>query len=209
MRFLATDPAWDPGSPPDELIESDFDGGVRFVARPELWPAVGHFLNMGRHVALVLARESGDPEQYAEWGTAEWMHDKLHWIVGNEPDGEGEASWIMSPREYRALWIRSRCLKGERWIAGMCSGDVARAAKYLQADATGLTVHIYGLSAEQAAAKVAEYAALGLSVWVGEFHPDGDEPTEDYWAAFGDVWANFFCYSNAMVAGFGYVQEAA
>ena len=46
----------------------------------------------------------------------------------------------------------------------------------------------------------------GGSVWVGEWHQaDGSGPA-DY--DFGDVWANYFCFSDSMVAGMG-LSEAA
>jgi hypothetical protein len=68
MRLLCIDPAWDPGTPSDELLQEQGYGGVRFVARPDVFDQVVHYINLGLHVMLVLARESGEPAQYAAWG---------------------------------------------------------------------------------------------------------------------------------------------
>jgi hypothetical protein len=202
MRLLCIDPAWEPGTPSDALLQEQGYGGVRFVARPDLFDQVAHYINLGLHVMLVLARESGDPAQYAEWGPFDFGDGpRLHWVVGNEPDGSGDSSWSMTPRQYRGLWRSARVLQGERWVAGMCSGDPARAAAYLQRDATGLCVHLYTLGPDGASARLADYGALGLPVWVGEWHQADDFALGDY--DFGEVWANDFCFSSAMVPGMG------
>jgi hypothetical protein len=200
MQFLCIDPAWSGGTPPDEVV-ARFDG-VRFVARPDLWDAVSSYLDADKKVMLVITSQSGPVEQYADWASADWFADRVYWTIGNEPDGEGEASWIMSPDEYAELWARARCLHGQRFIAGMCSGQPDIAVQYVQPDADGLCVHLYGLSPEAAQTKISAYAkATGLPVWVGEWHEaDGFSP-EDY--DFGEVWANYFCYSDAMHAGMG------
>lgn len=199
MRVLCIDPNHLGGTPPIELAAQY--NGLRFVTFPHLWPVVSVLLYWGWTVQLVLARESGDPEQYATWA-----HERLVWVVGNEPDGEGPSSWKMTPAEYDALWVRARCLQGDRYVAGMSSGDVQKASFYVKRDAVGIVAHLYTLSPEEAVARVHEYQQLHPSVWVGEFHEiDGYTP-DDYWVAFaqaGGIYANYFCFSDAQVPGFG------
>lgn len=200
-RYLAVDPRWPGGTPSDTLMTRTIYSGPRFVVFPDSWPSVGHYLNLGQTVALVLARESGDPAQYADWATADWMLDRVHWFVGNEMDGSGPASWTMTPAEYADLWWRSRVLHGRRWVGGLCSGDVVRARDYVQPDMYGLGVHIYTLNPAYAQAKVQEYQSFGR-VWVGETHPaDGYKLSDYIWPAGVNV--TDFCYSNAMVPGLG------
>ncbi len=197
-RHLCIDPEW--LEVPDCVLTRTFYTGVRFVARPDLWPEVGRFLELGLNVQLVIARESGDVAQYAEWATSEWMWSRISWVVGNEPDGTGEASWIMDPAHYAELWDTARVLSGPRWIAGMCSGNVQLAKPYLQPDAAGLAIHIYTLDPVKAKAKVTEYKTLGKKLWIGETHPAGGYKMGDY------TWTdpvNDFCFSDSMVAGMG------
>ena len=201
MRLLCIDPNHTGGNPPIELA-ARFNG-LRFVAFPHLWPLVQILLSWGWHVQLVLARESGPVGQYITW-----QHERLTWVIGNEPDGEGPSSWIMSPAEYAELWQASSALQGDRYVAGMSSGDVNRAAAYVNvaAGCAGIVAHLYTLTPAQAIVKVQDYQQLHPSVWVGEFHEvDGFTP-DDYWAAFasaGGIYGNYFCYSDLQVPNFG------
>jgi hypothetical protein len=204
MKFLAIDPRWDGGTPSDDLARR-FDG-VRFVAFPNGWDHVGHYLDMGLLVDLVLARESGDPAQYVGWATDEWFRERLRWIVGNEPDGSGASSWTMTPKQYRVLWKRAAMfLNGERWIAGMCSGDPARAAQYAQHDAAGWVVHLYGLTAEEAVARLLEYqAALPGPLRVGECHQVQGADVDEYLSGLEQhAWVTYFCCCDDMDTGMG------
>lgn len=200
MRYLCCDPRYPEGTPPDHLLTKTIYSGVRFVVFPELWPQVGHFLELGLNVALVIAKESGDPAQYMDWASSNWMWGRVKWFIGNEPDGSGDSSWTMTPAEYQDLWIACKMLHGQRWIGGMVSGSVPAARPYLQTNAAGLGVHIYTLSPAAAQAKVKAYQALGYPVHIGETHPADNYKMSDY------VWTvnvNDFCYSNAMVPGMG------
>src|SRR5260370_32167926 len=80
-RFLCCDPRYSQGTPPDVLLTRTLYGGGRFVAFPELWPYVGHCLELGLDVALVLAQESGDPAQYADWASSDWMTPRVNLFV--------------------------------------------------------------------------------------------------------------------------------
>jgi hypothetical protein len=187
-RFLASDLRWPGGTPPDILLT---------------WDQVGHMLELGLDVAPVLAKESGDPAQYADWFTSDWMKPRVHWFIGNEMDGVDEgSSWVMDSAEFVDLWQASRVLNGERWIGGMISGDVERARQYLKPDAAGLGVHIYTLNPTDARAKVRQYQGLGAKVWVGETHPAGNFKMADYtWPAGVNV--NDFCFSSEMEKDWG------
>jgi hypothetical protein len=201
-RYLCCDPRYPQGTPPDSLLTKTFYSGPRFVVFPELWPYVGHCLELGLDVALVIARESGDPAQYFDWATSDWMLPRVKWFVGNEPDGSGESSWIMAPAAYAVLWDNCRGLHGERWIAGMCSGDVQRARQYLQPDAAGLGVHLYTLDPAAAIAKLAEYGTLEKRLQIDEMHPaDGFKLSDYTWPP--DVPVSDFCFSDAQVPGMG------
>jgi hypothetical protein len=200
MRYLCIDPRWPGGTPPENLLTQTIYSGVRFVVFPELWPQVGHYLELGLDVQLVIAKESGDPAQYFSWATSDWMRPRISWVAGNEPTSTGPSSWTMTPNEYRSLWQACLGLHGSLFVAGMADGDPANARPYLQPDAAGLSVHIYTLDPAQAAAKVAEYATLGVPVRVGETHPAGGYKMADYsW----DVPVNDFCFSNGMEPGQG------
>jgi hypothetical protein len=222
VRFLAIDPANDGGRAQPWFIREKGYDGVRFVAFPDRFDDVAYYVNEGLLVQLVIARESGDVEAFAEWFRADdnpdlesWFRSTVFWVVGNEPDGPaGGSSWTMTPAEYRDLWARARCLHGERWVAGMCSGNQYVAANYLSVDAdeAGVCVHPYGKTPRGAVALVKAYAAFCQTpVWVGEFFPTAGHTSEDYFAAFeaaGGVWAGRFCYSDAMVSGFGLESAA-
>ena len=199
-RYLCIDPRYDLGTPPDALVTKTIYSGVRFVVFPDSWPEVSHYLELSPNldIQLVIARESGDPAQYMDWATSDWMRPRVSWVIGNEPDGpDGGSSWVMTPEEYQQLWDSCKGLSGARWLAGMCSGDVERARQYLQPDAAGLMVHIYTLAPVAAYAKVREYKGLGLPVRVGETYPADGYKLADYsWPVIGGV--NDFCYSRAM-----------
>ena len=199
-RFLRCDPHWPEGTPPDVLLTRTIYGGVSFVAFPDLWPYVGHCLELGLDINLVIARESGDPAQYYDWATSDWMIPRMVWTIGNEPTSTGPSSWRMTPDEYRSLWTKCRRLHGARWVAGMADGDPEQAKPYLQPDMDGLTVHIYTLSPTQAKQKVKDYQALEHKVRIGETHAATGYRLSDYtWSV--DV--TDFCYSEKMVEGFG------
>lgn len=199
-RYLCIDPAWSGGTPPDVLLTRTIYTGARWAVKPDQWPYVGHCLELGLNVALVIDSDSGDPAQYFDWATSDWMLSRVKWFVGNEPDGSGPASWTMTPDQYGVLWQSATGLHGERWIAGMVSGDTTRARQYLQPDAAGLGVHLYTLSPSQAAQRVNQYQQLHLPVWVGETHAAAGYKLGDYtW----QVPVNDFCYAEAQVPGLG------
>lgn len=223
MRFLCIDPRHDGGRPTAELVHYLGYGGVRFVVFPERFNDVAYYLNSGLKVQMVLARESGPVEAFADWfatddpGLQGWFRENVFWVIGNEPDAYGgHSSWIMNPEEYWQLWQRARkALPShlERWVAGQCSGDITRSKWYAQEDMTGIVVHPYAKTPQEAVALVFEYANyLNAPVWVGEFepHPNHDSSNEPYWQAFAEhgIWANEFCFSDAMVPGFG-MEDAA
>lgn len=199
-RYLCIDPEWSGGTPPDNILTSTIYSGVRFVARPDLWPVVGRMLTIGVNVQLVIARESGNPAQYFDWATSDWMLPRVSWVVGNEPDGSGPSSWTMTTMEYAMLWQASRGLHGARWVAGMVSGNTAKARQYLQPDAAGMAVHIYTLNPTGAKQAMTAYGKLGVPLWVGETHPSEGYKLADYtWS----VPVNDFCFTDQMVPGMG------
>ena len=202
MRYLCIDPAWSGGTPPDHLVTRTIYGGARWAVKPDQWSICGHYLELGLNLALVIDSDSGDPSQYADWFTSDWMKSRVAWFVGNEPDGDGPSSWIMDPDTYDVLWQESSCLHGARWVAGMCSGDPARAKPYLQIGAAGLAIHLYTLSPTEAALKIADYRTLHRRLWVGETHPASGYRMADYtWPSTVNI--NDFAYSEAMVPGMG------
>lgn len=212
MRFLCIDPRW-PGGTPTPEVETGFDG-FRFVVFPDSFDTVAGYLNRGYCVQLVLAKESGAVEQYADWfktddtGLDRWFRERVTWVVGNEVDApEGSpSSWTMNPEEYWQLWNRSKVLNGKRYVSGQSSGDVGRSFWYAQADMDGICVHPYGKTPEAAVVLLQTYADEFQSpVWAGEFHEVDGYTREDYFkefeaAAFN---ANYYCYSDAMNPGFG------
>lgn len=201
IRSLCIDPAWSGGTPPDILFTRTIYTGARWAVRPDQWDIVGHYLTLGLTVSLVLDKTSGDPAQYADWATSDWMRSRVKWFVGNEMDGIGEASWTMTPSEYDDLWRASRVLHGERWIGGMCSGIPSIARNYLKPDAAGLSVHIYTLNPYDAAIRTRQYKGLGPLIWIGEWHPSDNYRLMDY--SWPNVNTNDFCFSDAMVPGLG------
>jgi len=163
---------------------------------------VGHYLELGLYLALVLDADSGDPAAYNDWGSSDWMIPRIAWFIGNEMDGGPPASWVMSPADYGTLWQRTAGLHGDRYVGGVCSGSPERARPYLQPAAAGLSVHLYTLSPLLAQRRLLEYkSALGVKLWVGETHPSGDYRLGDY--RWDQVNVNDFCYSDAMVPGMG------
>jgi hypothetical protein len=194
-RGLCIDPRWSGGTPSTKI--ASLYRVVRYVLFSDSWSDTAAYINSGWYVQGVIARESGDPTLFADWGPP-----NFDIVIGNEPEGGPPSSWVMSPAEYGDLWASTRNYDAPRWIAGMCSGDVSRAERYLARapGAAGLTVHLYGLSPAQATRKIRDYAKLGLPVRVGEWHPAEGYRLTDY--AFS-VHANDFCLSDAMVEGMG------
>lgn len=199
-RYLCIDPRWDGGTPSGKI--ADLYYGMRYVLFQDSWDVTSDYINAGWYIQGVVARESinNDWNQLAFFSN--WGPPNFDIIIGNEPDSNGPASWTMTPDEYNALWHATDNYDAPRWIAGMASGDVARAAEYVQRapGAAGLMIHLYGLSPTQATKKVTEYKKLGLPVRIGEWHAAQGFRHTSYSFA---VPANDFCLSDAMVAGSG------
>jgi hypothetical protein len=159
-RFLCTDPSWWGGTAPDCLLRYTVYSGQRFVAKPGMWDVVGHTLELGLDVGLVIAKESGDPAQYSDWATSDWMFTRVNWFIGNEMDNVGPSSWTMNPDDYRTLWNACKVLHGKRWVGGLASGDPSKAKLYYQPDADGMTAHIYTLNPVDAFNRVAQSEEL-------------------------------------------------
>ena len=196
MRGICSDPRYPEGDPRSTKAGQAFRS-TRYVLFPDSWPVTSDLINSGWYVTGVIARESGDPAQYANWGPP-----NFDIVIGNEPDGSGESSWIMTPAEYGQLWQSTNNYSAQRWIAGMCSGDVARAAEYVKVapGAAGLHVHLYGLTPGQAKLRVSAYRGVDWSVRVGEWHPADGYRYFDYSFSVPDF---AFCLSDAMVPDMG------
>jgi len=195
MRRLCIDPSWPGGTPPLQIAH--LYGGLRYVLFNTSWPVTSDYINGGWYVHGVVARESGDPAFFADWGPP-----NFDLTVGNEPDVTGRSSWTMTPTEYGQLWQATNNYQCPRWIGGFASGDVSRAAQYLShaPGAVGIDIHLYTLSPNEALARIRQYQTLGRRVRVGEWAPSQGYRLTDYQFP---VDADDFCYSNAMVDGMG------
>lgn len=199
MRGLCIDPRWNGGTPNDQI--AGLYRAVRYVLFHEgwCWPKTSAYINSGWYVRGVIAAESGNPQPFADWGPP-----NFDITIGNEPDVESGSSQTMSPEEYGDLWASTDNFQAPRWIAGMASGDPGRAEAYVARapGAAGLTVHLYTLSPDEVLQRIADYQSLGLPVRVGEWHAAGGYRFHEYTFP-PDVDVHDFCYSNAMVNGFG------
>lgn len=202
-RYLCIDPRYQLGTPSQKI--ADLYYGMRYVLFQDIWDITANYINSGWYVQGVVARESINDDWNALNFFADWAPPNFDIIIGNEPDSSGGASWTMTPDEYGALWQATSNYQAPRWIAGMTSGDVALAAQYVARapGAAGLMIHLYGLSPSRATAKVNEYKKIGLPVRVGEWHAANGYRHTSY--SFS-VPANDFCWSDAMVPGFGLYQ---
>src|SRR6266568_4938500 len=141
MRYLCCDPTYALGTPPDILLQRTIYNGPKFVVFPDLWPYVGHCLELGLNIGLVIAKESGDPSQYFSWATSDWMMPRIKWFIGNEMTSIGPSSWTMTPSEHSSLWQACTGLHGSRFIGGVADGDPNALIPYLQPDSNGISVH--------------------------------------------------------------------
>jgi hypothetical protein len=198
MRYLCIDPRWSGGTPTPQI--AGLYGGLRYVLFNDSWPQTSDYINGGWYVHGVLARESGDPAFFSDWGPPNFSI-----TIGNEPDITSPSSWTLSPVEYGALWKSTNGYPAPRWIGGFASGDIAVAKRYLPYahGAAGIDVHLYTLSPSEAVQRIHEYQSLGLPVRVGEWHPADGYRLTDY--AF-PVDAGDFCLSNQMVENMGLYQ---
>jgi hypothetical protein len=144
--------------------------GVRLVARnhPDFY-SYCKTLN-GLEIAVVLARESFEDENYTAMSTmyANAIRPAL-WLVGNEPNSTGDASWTMTNGEHEYMF--NRCRAGIRqvdgttpvYIGGML-GDPTwlRIEKYDKPN--GIDVHYPDTEAQLAA-----YTKYGLDLSVMEW----------------------------------------
>jgi hypothetical protein len=160
------------------------------------------------------------------------------WQIGNEPDGTGPSSSQLTPAEYGQLVqvtvpvFRAAQPSATIISAGLVSGQpdwLLGAGPAALALLDGIAVHPYG-QRPTAAWPVAGYAPFGVAgelldryqsrygrpLWVSEFGTSNPAAPADYIAAMhdaltarSDVAAAFvFCYTDAMVPGFGLVNAA-
>jgi hypothetical protein len=189
------------GRPDPKMLREIGFGSVRLVLRPGVRDYIDACHAAGLSVLGVIARESGEPGQYADWLT-----DLL--AVGNEMDGDGPSSWRMGPEEYYALWYLTRYFFPDTplLVGGLCSGNIYRGEQYWCVEgATGVAVHPYGKTAAAARTLICQYRELAeMPVYVTEWNRPVEEIGE-FVAMLGQETAGawWFCWSSQMVSPFG------
>lgn len=155
---------------------------------------------------------------------------RIRWQIGNEPDQEGPSSWTMDPEDYQQLLHTAAwCLKGWTMVgAGMASGDSSYLDGLDLEMLSAVSVHPYGQRPDDwpdqtwgfgcTSDLVAAYQRFGLPVWASEFGGQSDLFASEHERAVyhsqqiatldaaGAEEAHVFCYSDAMVPGFGLVD---
>ncbi|MEA2640397.1 MAG: hypothetical protein QOF51_1791 [Chloroflexota bacterium] len=213
-------------------------GWARLVAfdDPRFYAYAAQLDRAGVRLAYVLARESfGAGESSSPAGETDYAavtHQialrapwPALWVVGNEMDAPpgSAASWSMDVTEYGALWhacagaIRRIGPLATVVVGGMVSGQVDAARRYVAAArATGIApsgvdVHPYGGTATGTAAFLltiheATQTACYVLEWIRP--PDEIAAFVGMLMTVGVPLATWFCWSDAMVDGFG-LRDAA
>ena len=196
---------------------------VRIVATPE-YDLTAYFTTLrtaGIRVLLVLARESGgDYRLYRDL----YSTRVDAWQIGNEPDGEGESSWSMTPHEWASLGRSVRALMPTALIVGggLVSGQPSWLTGVDISWADALSFHPYAKNAirdddlPDIFELLEDYKRFGKPLIISEWGwwsdvehravAEVDHTT--LWAAeTSEIEAFFyFCHSDRMVTPFGLLR---
>lgn len=184
-------------------------------------------------VIVVLASESfRDGDRAAQAAAYAEQLRPYCWQIGNEPDLRSPASWTLTPVEYAAL--AQDCAGGIRGVqpaallisAGLAGRDARWLARCGPLPLDGVAVHPYGQRPEWTWLPppwrvgtvdrwLERYRRYGKPLWITEFGTNDGRIQADYVPALyrklavrSDVGAAcVFCYSDAMVPGFGLVDQ--
>ena len=197
----SNDVAW-AQSTPEALVAEGFRG-VRFTSRAEIQDKIDALKAAGLQVMAIV---TGESEGYVPYNA-----DLLQ--IGNEPDLQG-----VPPADYADEWVLYRNtypqFAGRFVMAGLASGG-QNAVDYAAAvfDAIGdraplpdmIAIHPYTKTPEAAAGDFDQmWNAFGRPVIATEWY--NDESTWNFQcmlAGRSSLWSSAFCYSDAMVPGFG------
>lgn len=203
----SNDAAWSQ-SQPRRLVDEGFRG-VRFVSRRSIQGRIDALHAAGLKVMAVITDESG--------GYVPWNADFLQ--IGNEPDDRGT---YLSPEAYADLWVIYRNtypqFAGSFVMAGLDSGgeNAVDYASSVFAAIAGraplpdvLAIHPYAKTPSGAAGDFdLMWNAFGRPVIATEWHNAND--TWNFQCMLGNpsdgrstIWNSSFCYTDAMVSGFG------
>jgi hypothetical protein len=208
----SNDAAW-AQTPPSRLVADGFRG-VRFVSRPEIQPRINALEAAGLKIMAIITSESGG-----------YVPPNADFVqIGNEPD---DANTYLSPSAYADTWVHYRNahpkFAGSFVMAGLDTGgqnavDYASAVFAAVGDRAPLpdilAIHPYGKSTEGAAGDFdLMWNAFGRPVIADEWYNDDD--TWNFQCMLGraqggrsTIWSSVFCYTDAMVSGFGLVDGA-
>ncbi len=201
------DAAWAQTSP--ARLAGEGFRGVRFVARASIQPRIDALKAAGLKVMAIITDES---QGYVPWN-ADFVQ------IGNEPD---DAGTYLSPQAYADLWVLYRNtypqFAGAFVMAGLDSGGL-NAVNYASSvfAAVGdraplpdiLAIHPYGKTTAGAAGDFdLMWNAFGRPIIADEWFNTDD--TWNFQCMLGNtsdgrstVWNSVFCYTDAMVDGFG------
>ena len=224
------DPTNPGGRPPvRELGEL---GWARVIARPgPQLTVVANYMHRlhqaGVQTGLVLARESFTGSS-AEWGIQAGWYVQIcrptALIIGNEMDAdllgvESPSSWVMEPGAYNML-VDSILVYVKDWIypqplliiGGQVAGQPSEWLTGVDIGAfDGVDIHPYGKGPQEMAELLSAYQAIyHLPLYVFEWSRPAEEIPE-YVKVLGRLGvqaACYFCWSDAMVPGFGLVGSA-
>lgn len=145
-----------------------------------------------------------------------------YWQIGNEPDGTEESSWSMSKQRFsRYLQAAVRVFSGRYVIAGgLISGDANWLTEVNVSLVDAIAVHPYTQTPESALTLLDNYSRWSKPIVISEFggqtglfnneHERAVYHSEMIQALSTHAlvgMASVFCYSDAMVDGFGLVDH--
>lgn len=172
--------------------------------------------DQGIKVLMVLARESigGSWEKLMEGFRDRYGSLVDAWQIGNESDHVSNSSWTMVPEELNVLLRSAREVFGpDAYLVGpgLVSGQPGWAAAIDWSPVQALALHPYAKfpGTPELDNLIAGYAAYGRPLWVTEYNARTlgmavalrDDPRLSVALA--------FCYSDAMVQGFGLWEDPA
>ena len=195
LTLVNVDPLNPTNRPSPVLVKELGMGGVRLVCREGVEGYVDLCHGQGLFVLGVIARES-------QGNVLGGICDAYQ--IGNEPDGEGESSYSMSPNQYlEEARIYRDTYPGLFMIsAGLVSGQVGYwrqiGSQIGMMGYQGFAVHPYGKTAAQAEPLLKSYQSITprLGLWVTEWHRPANEIPD--WKAMlrrtsvADAW---FCWA--------------
>ena len=207
---INVDPLNQLGRPSPSVLKEMGFSWVRMVARPGAEWYASQCIQSGLNIILLLARESFNsipiPEQVASY--ARYFPATI-WQIGNEMDQQGESSWSMTQDDYRGLVyscvnsIHSVNPDAKIISGGLASGNPSWwTLDDLPID--GIAVHPYAKSAQEASVLLDQYRQVSSKpIYVTEWYRPPSEIQDFLEMLDGVELSCYFCYSDAMVMGFG------